>query len=66
MTINLLGAMLFPSSLQCVCAVEGEDGARPGGQSRIFIYILMLGGEEGTRTLLGAKDATAAEALPHS
>lgn len=65
MTINLLGAMLFPSSLQSVCAVEGEDGAWPGGQSRVFIYILMQGGEEGMRTVLGAKDATAAEALPH-
>lgn len=66
MTINLLDAMLFPSSLQSVCAVEGEDGAWPGGQSRVFIYILMLGGEEGMRTVLGAKDVTEAEAVPHS
>lgn len=35
-----------------------EDGARPDGQPRVFIYILMPA-EEGTRTVLGAKDAEA-------
>lgn len=35
-----------------------EDGARPDGQPRVFIYILMPA-EEGTRTVPGAKDAKA-------